>query len=739
MPSTVYKGDLAEVAFGQEAGILLEVDKIDGATITIAAGTLGDDSTKFTFAGTAATANSPFTSGGTEYLRYPKGMLIGSRLVVIKATSAIDDLDEYATSGRIFNIIENTADSMQVTPKMKSSTGALGTGDALYILPFKTPAIDVATVYHANPTTSTESVTTDQFLGLTSALTLPETKVDLKRYHVVGLGRDVSVQVPGKFITEGGSFEVAMHTARWLKYCLGQELVYDIPHQVSGTSANNQTAVTLSAAANAGDCHLDLSVAAANIYFNHGGTADAIAIGDYVYIRDTTDVPIVSDHEPDAGSWDGQLDGVIFDDAQKQEVRRIVAMAGSRIFLNEPLQHSHANSHAVHFLRYRGNSTDIGKWGGPFFDNTNKGLLRTVHHLLYSKAYLPSFALECSIRRRDEDSDAGTVDGGSGDSKELTRVYRGCKVSDFTLTADTDAALKLSVNFNAALCYTDTGRLEATNPHSRYNAHRMFDDTASTDVNRYVAGIGKGTQKPFLFYNGRIKVAGQTVAQVTTFSLTGSTGIQSLYSINGNTATSAATDQVPFGGSRNATTIVEGQTTYEMTMEIIVDDPLFFHKMRTAEEFTEDADKQVVLDFEKTTTSTTLVSTGVVINNGAGYSSSTTSAMTVDAGGGSGTAVTKVGIGETLYTSTGAEVGKITAMNAGGTTITMAGGTVTTVADDEVLYRKLLPETMTVVMDDYYIIEAPLQIPEDKGPLKSTLKIMPKTIKVMSRDSILQY
>ena len=69
----------------------------------------------------------------------------------------------------------------------------------------------------------------------------------------------------------------------------------------------------------------------------------------------------------------------------------------------------------------------------------------------------------------------------------------------------------------------------------------------------------------------------------------------------------------------------------------------------------------------------------------------------------------------------------------------MAGGTVTTVADDEVLYRKLLPETMTVVMDDYYIIEAPLQIPEDKGPLRSTLKIMPKTIKVIARDTIIKY
>ena len=52
------------------------------------------------------------------------------------------------------------------------------------------------------------------------------------------------------------------------------------------------------------------------------------------------------------------------------------------------------------------------------------------------------------------------IDGGSTDAKQLTRVFRGCKVKEFSMTADTDAAVRLSVGFDAALCYTDTGRLE---------------------------------------------------------------------------------------------------------------------------------------------------------------------------------------------------------------------------------------------------------------------------------------
>jgi len=109
--------------------------------------------------------------------------------------------------------------------------------------------------------------------------------------------------------------------------------------------------------------------------------------------------------------------------------------------------------------------------------------------------------------------------------------------------------------------------------------------------------------------------------------------------------------------------MVEGQTSYEMTMEIAVDDPLFYHKMRTGTEFSVHGENnsttnQIRIIFEKN----------------------------------------KIGSTADLHT-----------------------------------------EKMVLLIDDYYIIEAPLQIPEDKGVVKSTLKIMPKSIKVLARDTIAKY
>jgi len=651
MPSTVYKGDLAEVAFSTEAGMKLEVGAIDG--VTIAHAKSGEIST-FTFGGAAGTTLSPLSRTTAPTPKYPRNILVGSQLVCTPGGSSQFDTADIAENGKIFTITGNnehagTGLTITVTPALTTGSVTLATGDAIEILPFRTPPMEVLNyVYSNDSTTAAEAVGTDQFLGLTSALTLPETKVDLKRFHVVGLGRDVSVQAPGKFITEGGSFEVAMHSARWLKYCLGQELIGTMIPPTDPTSST-----LLHAATNVGDSYLDLNKA---VNFDATGSPSPLTVGDYVYILDTTEVDIVSDHEPDAGTWDGDDFTGYFDKAQAHEMRRIVALealaVGSRVWLNQPLDHPHAASTTLNFYRYQ--ATNLADYGNPLLDETTKNITRPVYHLLYSKATLPSFSLEVSQRRRDIDSDEGTADGGSGDSKELTRVFRGCKVSDFTLTTDNDAALRLSVNFNSALCYTDTGRLEASNPGSRYSAHRMFDDTADSKVKRYISGIGNGTQKPFMFYNGNIDVAGVNVAQVLNFTLTGQTGMQSFYAINGTPTTDAETDQVPFGGSRNVHSMIEGQTTYEMSMEIIVDDPLFYHKMRTATEFTPAGGNQIVLAFEK---------------NGSGATR----------------------------------------------------------------------EKLTILIDDYYIVEAPMEIPEDKGPVKSTLKIMPKAIKVISRDTILQY
>lgn len=218
------------------------------------------------------------------------------------------------------------------------------------------------------------------------------------------------------------------------------------------------------------------------------------------------------------------------------------------------------------------------------------------------------------------------------------------------MTADTDAALRMTVNFDSALCYTDTGRLE-TSKGDRYNPHRMFEDTAHTDAARKEAGIAKGTQKPYMFYNGTIDLAGVRIGQVVSFNLTGNTGVQQFYTVNGSPTSDKATDQVPHAGARNASIAVEGKTEYMMDMEIIVDDPVFYHHMRRAVDFTATSDNMIRLSF------------------------------------------TKQGSGATR-------------------------------------------ERIDILLDDYVITEAPLPIPEDKGPIRAPLKVMPKAMRVISTDTL---
>ena len=628
MPSTVYKGDLAEVSFASETGITINASTDANITTVTDANA---DFTKITF-----TSVSPHALFSSNKLRYPTNMLVGSQ---IKFTDSGGQLSKSADTAGVFTIVSNDNTDIRITPAMKSSnlSGNSNAGLTLHILPYKTPPIDVSMTHADN----SESVLTDQFLGIANAITLPETKVDLKRYHVVGLGRDTSVQVPGKFTTEGGSFEVAMHSARWLKYCLGGEVVAD------GDSSSIASTLASGSDAIAGASDINLTDAAA---FLPGMFVeiDAKATDD--------DVAIVTTHEPADTIWDGTFNDLAFDKASPSEIRRIVAKQGNKVYLDEPLLFTHSNNSGSTTVKARQYGT--AGTNPPAISNAG-AITDSVTHLLFSNTAQPSFSLEVSQRRRNVDSDEGAIDGGSTDSKELTRVFRGCKVTDFTMTTDNDAALRLSVNFNSALCYTDTGRLEGGN--SKYASHRMFDDIANDADKRLLAGIGRKTQKPFMFYNGTINIAGIQVAQVLNFNLTGQTGMQAFHTVNGQSSQNASgTSQVPFGGSRNTSVMVEGQTSYEMSMEIIVDDPLFYHKMRSATEFSRSADNttdnQIRINFEKTTTS---------------------------------------GSNET--------------------------------------------ERMMIMIDDYVIVEAPLQIPEDKGAVKSVLKIMPKTIKVIARDTILKY
>ena len=689
MPSTVYKGDLSEITFGHETGVRLEhgyagsfkftasFDPNDPAPANAPHQDLVKDTSVIVLSG--GTEDSPVFSG---ILEYPNGMLVGSKVIFTIASSSPNwsTDDDYAVSGRMYTIIKqevsddatgqnNNKTEITVTPALKTDHTTADkdskANDVMTILPFTTPAIDVGMEHADAANASAESVLTDQFVGLVSTVALPETKVDLKRYHVVGLGRDVAVQVPGRFTNTGGSFECNIHNGRWFYYCLGHEVVNATSVRQDGHGSETYL---LTAAAYSGDSYITFDSSGST---NPAINSVNVGVGDYVFLLggdntegvDKVDVQSYRDTGvgggADADAWPAVNATQIIDKAMKEEARRIVAISVSggdgKVWLDDPLQFSYEDNTVVEFARYAADGSN----GSPHRDTTTGALTNPVSHLFFSRTTIPSFAMEVSIRRRDIDSNDGTTDGGTGDSKQLTRVFRGCKVKDWSLTTDTDAALRLTANFDSALCYTDTGRLEASNKGDRYNTHRLFEDTANTEVKRKDSGIGKGTQKPFMFYNGSISMLGTTLGQVVSFTLNGKTGVEQYYTIGAANIANSATDQVPFAGTRNPTLAVEGKTEYDLEMEIIVDDPLFYHNMRRAVENFDETDETAQTDADMIRLSfTKQVSSGTA-------------------------------------------------------------------------------ESIDIVMDDYYIVEAPLPVPEDKGPLRAKLKILPKSVKVIAVDTVI--
>jgi hypothetical protein len=743
MPSTVYRGDLTEITFGHESGVTIEHNAFGTVRFIAKSGTRDKikDTSVIMFSG--GTSGAPIDSAK---IAFPRGMLVGSQLVFSGLDgSPWDANDNYSESGRVYTIVAQSDTELTISPHLltnHSDGNITSDSGALHILPFKTPSMDTSMAHAANANAAAERVLTDQFVGLVGTVALPETVVDLKRYHVVGLGRDVAVQTPGRFINTGGSFECNIHNGRWFYYALGHEVaklpLTAITGKVESTiAAGTATVIPLDGAIEtvaAGDAlfksdgtyvgrltavvnngadstmrfeeggtkvalttadtlafspsalcgptstttslETDGPISPGDSYFAFTGTAvselgasdnEPPAAGDYVIIPEfnTTDVHTHRETASD-GTWPAQGADSVISKAIKTEIRRIVAINNGKIWVDDPFNFHHDTDMDIYFCRFMADGSN----GSPNLLTTAASstagtfgtLENPIEKLIYSRTNLPSFAMEVSIRRNDTGVGAGTattevVDGSAGDSKQLTRVFRGCKVKDFSLKADTDAALKMTVNFDAALCYTDTGRLETSNEGDRYDAHRLFEDTANTEVKRKESGIAKRTQKPFMFYNGTMRVKGTTLGQVVSFQLNGSTGVQQFYTITGANVADSETDQVPYAGTRNPTISVAGKTEYDMEMEIIVDDPLFYHNMRRS-----------IDNFDDTTTDTT-----------------------------------------------DADMIRLSFVKQGGS------GT---------------KETIEILIDDYFITEAPLPIPEDKGPIRSMLKIMPKSIKVITIDPV---
>mgnify|MGYP003108967349 FL=1 len=676
-----FKGDVSEVVMGHETGVYIEHGLPREWTSTD-----NTDFTTITFTGTTTVSASSIFEPSKPVLKVPIGMLIGQKLTFHNTgtgTGAYGSHYVSAFQSRIFTIVDHTFESnatvIKVVPALQNIGSGLSsaTGDAMFIHSLGMPTLqgDGNNVQNTAAASSKEVSLIDQFVGLASFMTLPDTTVDLHSYHVVGLGRQVAVQQTGKVHHSGGAIELPMHSAKWLYYSLGREVV---SKDKCGTRAHAASPVpTIHANISPGQTYLDVtSSQSGSVRF--GSSTDA-AVGDYVLIKDTTLAPTTTYKTPETGStqyWPNESsssslssDAVHFEWAETSECRRISAIEslGSsrfRLYVDDPWQFTHTTSDTIELREYE---DDLGN-NSPNITDDAKDIRNPVHRLLFSSDTIPSFCMEHSVRTRDIGSfnatgESTTAPGSTGDSKQLTRIFRGCKVVEWELSSTVDAELKYRCVFDALSTYTDTGRLESSNKGDRYTAHRMFQNTADTKKNRKVAGIPKNGEKPFMFYNGTISMFDQNMTYISAFELRGKTGVELFHTIQSNpvaesvdSSTSLSLKQVPYGGTRNPSVIREGREEFEMEVTLALEDATLIHEIRT-------------------------------------------------------------------HIQRGGTVG-----STGGTIMLNFTKQVSSGGSGE-------SPNLRIVIDDYLITALPVPVPDDKGLLFTTLKLKPQNIKVISTDA----
>ena len=208
MVGTIFKGDVAEVSWGKETGLMAQ----GTGSATGFAHTTTSGNTSLLTIGTGVYWH---TGSGTD-VEIPDNALVGCILRITGGGNF--GSDDYASTRRTYYVIANdtTNGTITVQPALATGTGINGAaGDILVLDNNRCPTFESAM------TDAAQQVKTDQFFGLLDNFSLPEPEIDVRKQHIVGMGRDVNVLTSGRETLAGGSFTVNAHTLRWMKYALG--------------------------------------------------------------------------------------------------------------------------------------------------------------------------------------------------------------------------------------------------------------------------------------------------------------------------------------------------------------------------------------------------------------------------------------------------------------------------------------------------------------------------------------
>jgi len=664
----VYKGDLVEVSLAKETGFR--------AT--------GDNAATGWATANGTTANSSvITIGSSVYFDdlMAKNMLVGGTLRIYSSGGSNSfTSDDFPSTKRTYYITANTENTITISPRL-ATTGAItaNTGDYFIIDSARIPTMD-ADMTH----TTDERVKADQFLGLLNSFALPEPEVDVRKQHIVGMGRDVNILTSGREMLQGGSFDTNAHNLRWLRYALGGHtaigfgelahrttsttILTDAPlnikdatstyrgqqygstnaddiSAVSGTTAtglgtsidansdfllggkvasNADAVITLSAnydathenvgtsgvvktlSADGSDvlygsyssasgtditvaditsgaltrlqtagavayllAQLEANIEEGDIRVNLGSTiAGRFTAGEYIQIvdKDTKRIP---------GADDDTSESVI----NKHEIRRVIAVDGAFVYVEEPFffAHTAASCGADRIIFTHDSTQGATRRGSPAILSTGE-LKYGITHTFFGGSTVPTFAIEQSYRKTDA----------TPGSENLLRVFSGCKVNSVQFSADTEGEVKLSGEYEATRMFTDT--------EDRFTTpHRLFENTANTNIKRRVSGIAVNGEKPYLFQHIIFSAFGAPVLRATQLEFGITNTNTARYYIRGTDGSYGTTDQVSEAAVNYATEITEAQREYNVKFNALVEDNHFFEQLRQRKHFLNTNDITIVI------------------------------------------------------------------------------------------------------------------------------------------------
>ena len=360
----------------------------------------------------------------------------------------------------------------------------------------------------------------DNWLGLVETATFPNTEIEMKQMNLtLGGSRNFSYQYKGIETASGGNIGLIANQGTWLYYALGRCTGI----KCASTGGNTPQSLFLAE-----------SGTTDKVYIDTGGSSNTVS---------------------SAGSFMSAFtdQGPIF-----YRSREDMQLLPPTVYTQD-----------LH--------TQLSELTVPTF--TSAGVIQNPITYEFSEANgtdLPSFSLEHSIAKT---SNVTSTQGTATETETFVRIARGNRVNTFTLTANENEEIKMTMDLNTRTVdyINDLTTTEVYTPRNNVGV--------DTTLLNYTSGTGaNGGLEPFFFSSGLFSCFGQTFLKITNLTLT----------INNNLQ-----DKRYVGVSSKAIkSAIPAQRTYEIAFTAIVtDDKLFQELLNNAEDL--GSTNEIVLQFDK--------------------------------------------------------------------------------------------------------------------------------------------